>query len=456
MKKKTYLNKLNNINSILVLVNYIKSIFTDIKDQDYMPAIVEEGSFTLEQGEDLYIKLVLKHQSIKLENTWLVDNMALNLEEPTDYRNEINNSAFCHNVITYRKYKSRNLYQLNPLLVSDEINEYEYTNSNHVNAYLNNEYSNLKGQSVLKSTRDIKLMILKKVFKPFINEPHSNKYPKFELVAEFEYRTHNFGFEVVQESIYKSSDYFLRVDKGKDALYILGSVIIPPFESKNEGFKRNITVLDLNNLHPREHNSNHFNGDTIEGFVCFKPEVISILKEYFYFYDLQLVDKNNNDNTYLVDVLGDKVVFWEAEYNKLPDYIKNKIDFFNFVPNNKNKIISPAMSAMQLEVDWNWDRKLTPEYMLANLIREKAFKRAIDAGLSFTEPQNKDELKDFILKIEFLTNVSLEMFNSSSDDVKQLINIRNGSNISSPVEDLKLLYLKYCYAVQMEYKNDIY
>lgn len=453
MKPKKYLEQLKPINTLPNLVKAIKSIFESFEDNNYIPAIIEEGSFTLEQGEDLYLKLVLKHQSLKLEKTWLKDNMAFGLEEPTDYRDNVNDSAFAHNIITYRKYKSRNLYQLNPLLVSDGINEYEYSNSNYVNAYLNDEYSNLKGLPVLKSTNDLKLMVLKKVFNNFINDPKSNIYPKFELVAEFEYRTHNNGFKNIKSNDYKSNDSFVRVDRNENAVLILGSVILPPFKSKKKESKRNIQVLDLTDLTPRPHNSSHYNGDTIEGFICFKSEVINVLNGYYYFYDLQMIDKNNIENTYLVDVLGDKVVFWEAEYNKLPDFIKEQIDPYNFVPVDKSGIISQAMSAMQLEVDWNWDKKLSPEYMLANLIRERAFKRAIDMGLTFIEPKNEAELKEFILKVESLTNVKLERFNSASVDVKQLNNIRNGANMDKSVNDLKLLYLKYCYAIQMEYKK---
>jgi hypothetical protein len=453
VKPKKYLNQLKQVHTIPNLVKAIKSIFENFEENDYMPAIIEEGNFTVEQGEDLYLKLVLKHQSVKLNKTWLKGNMSFGLEEPTDYKNKINNNTFIHNVITYRKYKSRNLYQLNPLMVSEVINEYEYTNSNYINAYLNDEYSNLKGLPVLKSTNELRLMILKKVFKNYLNDSKSNIYPKFELVAEFEYRTHKNHFKNLMPKIYKSTDSYLTIDTNENKVFILGSVIVPAFGSEKQTIKRNIQVIDLTDLKPRSHNSSHYNGDTIEGFVCFKPVVIEVLKDYYYFFDLQMVDKNNIDNTYLIDVLGDKVVFWEAEYNKLPEFIKAQIDPYNYVPDDKKGIISEAMSAMQLEVDWNWDKKLPPEYLLANMIRDRVFKRAIDMGLTFIEPQIEADLKEFILKIEALTNISLERFNSNSDDVKRLISIRYGSYKEDKSSDLKLLYQKYCYAIQMEYKK---
>jgi hypothetical protein len=452
LKAERYLEQVRQTKTIPALIKKLISIFKEFNDDDYIPAIIEEGNFTSVHGDDFYLKLVLKHQSIDLGTTWLKDNMAFHLEEPTEVRNEVNNGAFIHNVVVHRRYKSRSIYQLNPLLVSESIDEYEVTNSIHINAFFNDEYSNIQGFPVLKSTNEVKLLVLKKVFNDFINDPNNNIFPKFELIAEFEYRTHENHFGKI-ERIYKKEDSYVKADKGDKSIVILGSVKIPLPKNEKIRKSRNVQVVDLGEFKPRKHNFNHFNGDTIEGFVCFRPDVINVLKEYYFFYDLQIVEKKNINNTYLIDVLGDKIVFWEAEYNKLPKEIKNKIDFYNYVPKDINGIISEAMSAMQLEVDWDWDKKLSPSLTLANLIREKVFNRALDIGLSFIEPQNMSDLKKFILKIESLTNVRLERFNQNSEEVKQLISIREGSEIKEALSDLNLLYQKYCYAIQMEYKK---
>lgn len=452
MNHDTYLKNIKRAKTIHNLIEEIKEIFIGFEGE-YIPAIVQEGTFTREQGEDLYIKLVLKHSSIPLEKTWLKDNLSFYLEEPTNYENQINQEAFIHNVITQRKYKSRDLYQLNPLLVSDEINEYEYTNSIHVNAFFNDEYSNIKGLPVLKSTNEHKLLVLKKALKKYLNDQISNHYPKYELIAEFEYRTHNKHFTKTSSETFQLRDSYIKVDSNKNSTYVLGSIYIPLLDNNIIEKKRNIKVIDLGGFKPREHNFTHYDGDTIEGFVCFKPEVMNIFKNYYYFYDLQMIDKYNIQNSYLVDVLDDKVVFWEAEYNKLPVSIKDEIDPFNFVPEGSIGIISDAMAAMQLEVDWNWDNKLDPGLSLANLVREKSLKRAIDMGISFIEPDTTDELRDFILKIETLTSVRLENFNSKLKDVKRLISIREGDKLNINTLDLKALYHKYCYAVKMEYKK---
>jgi hypothetical protein len=440
-----FLKRINKADSIEEIILVIKSFFET--DDEYIPAIIDEGNFTEDEGEDFYLKLVLKHASIPIKTTWLKNNLAFHLEEPDE-----EGQAYIHNVIVYRRYKSRNLYQLNPLLVTDEISEYEYTNSAYVNAYFNDEYSNIQGVPVLKLDDDENLLLLKKVLKDYINDPTTNIYPKFQLVAEFEYRTHQKQFNNVSKQY---SDAYIRVDRNenKNLTFVLGSVVLPLlFKNDEHRSSREIKVIDLHSLTPRSHNPNHFDGDMVEGFVCFKPGVLDILKEHYYFYDLHIIEKSNINNEYLVDVLDDKVVFWEAEYNKLPTFIKDLIDPFNFIPSDES-FISRAMAAMQLEVDWHWDKKLSPDQKLASVIRERYFNRAIDMGLSFIPPKNFTELKDFILKIESLTGVKLENFNVGSEDVRNLISIRDNQPLSTKIDNLSILYKKYCYAIQKVFEK---
>lgn len=51
MNTKNYLNQLKRIDTIPNLIKEIKTIFKSFEDNDYIPAIIEEGSFTVEQGK---------------------------------------------------------------------------------------------------------------------------------------------------------------------------------------------------------------------------------------------------------------------------------------------------------------------------------------------------------------------------------------------------------------------
>lgn len=454
MEATKYLDKIKRTVTLNELIQEIKNTFLNYMDESYMPAIINEGNFSGDDGEDFYLKLVLKHQAVPMKKTWLKENLSLGVEEPTD-GGITDYGAYIHNVVTLRKYKSNSLYQLNPLLVSEEINEYENENSIHVNAYFNDEYSNIKGLPVLKPIHGDSILILRKVFRNYIHSPESNIYPKYELVAEFEYRTHHNHFNGVDNGAYETEDAFLRVSISDNSLVIVGSVVIEYLDMCFEKKQRNITVIDLGTFKPREHLADHYDGDITEGLVCFKYETMELLQKYYFFYDLQMFDKNDIQNKYLVDVLEDKIVFWEGEYNKLPNSVKDEIDPYNFIPVSPKGIISEAMAAMQLEVDWNWDKKLPPEYLLANLIREASFSRAIDIGLTFIVPKNVDQLREFIFKIEKLTNISLDRFNTSSKDVQRLSAIRDDKSTEKVPSDIKFLYQKYCYAIQMELSNEL-
>ncbi|GAB3059190.1 hypothetical protein ACFOU0_04750 [Salinicoccus sesuvii] len=448
MKQREYLHLLKETKNLESIVDIITLIFDEFSTDEYIPAIIEEGLFTREKGEDFYLKLVVKHQSIPLKSTWLKNNFEFFLEEPKEESINSKNDQFIQNVVTHRNFKSNKLYQLNPLLVTDYITEYEYDNPTHVNTFFNEEYSNLKGKPVFQYI-DNNLMIIKSSLKYYINKTDNNIYPKYELVAEFEYRTHSkhldYNFKNVQ-----SNNAIVKADINANSMYILGSVTLPinALSIEREA-ARNIKVVDLNSSTARSLDSTHYNGDTTEGFVCFQKEVLDKLKIHYYLYDVVIINKENTENQYLIDVLDDKVVFWEAEYNKLPISIKDEIDSYNFIPKDMTGLISPAMAAMQLEVDWNWSEKLQPSQKLSYKLREDNIKKSIDMGLTFYDPTDQEEFRIFIMNIENITSIKLENFNPNLRDVKNLKDIRNQVRINDNLEEgyLSVLFQKYCYVV---------
>lgn len=53
-----YLDQIKRTSTISELSQEIASIFKSFEDDDYIPAIIEEGNYTADQGEDFYLKLV--------------------------------------------------------------------------------------------------------------------------------------------------------------------------------------------------------------------------------------------------------------------------------------------------------------------------------------------------------------------------------------------------------------
>jgi len=451
------IKKLKDIKCLDELKEFIKNIYKqDYKDL-YIPAIINSGNFTVENGEDFYLKLVLAHQKMEISKTWLKSNMVFGIKDPDFERVDSFYEVLTENVITHRKVKGNTLYQLNPNIVGDEIVEYEYDNNTFVNAYYNEEYSNIKGKPVLIQKNDKDVYVYKNVFKNYLNEIDSNIYPKYRLVAEFEYRTHNNIFDSIESKVYKFEDSIFDVSCFNGQMQIIGSVnigILSTVENKSE--IRNIKVISLDDRKIRKHNPNNYDDDTNAGFVLFHKDVLKIIKKNYYIYDLTMYDKTNIENKYLIDILQDKVVFWEGEYNKLPNSFKDEIDKFNFGSDNESGIISPGMMAWQLEVDWNFHLKLYPEQQLAFIVKSKFFNAAIENGISFFIPDNINDFKDFILRIENITGTHLERFNQSHNDVKNLVKIRDNKMEELNIKEIELLFRKYCFQLSRVIDNEFF
>lgn len=441
------IKKMNNIDDLEV---FIKNIFED-EENEYIPAIINEGGYTSKEGEDFYLKLVIAHNKVNLLKTWLKENMSLGLIDPDWGNDDDLYQKLIENIITMRNVKGNSLYQINPLLVGVEVEELEYDNSTVVNAL----YKGGSGKSelILKSDGSKGLYILKKIIEPYLNETDSNIYPKYKLIAEYEYRTHDKKFRYQNVPEYKSKYGIHEISIDNKGMWLKGSIIIGRL--KNESISgRAIDVVDMGSLEVRKHNPNNYDDDTQAGFVIFKKEVLDILKNDYYIYDLTIIEKDDIQNNIIIDILSDKVVFWEGEYNKFSDEMKNKIDSFNYIPEPIENIISPAMMAWQLEVDWNYHKKLFPNQMLANLIRKKYFNNAIDVGISFYEPNNIIEFREFILKLESITKITLGNFNPEIKDVKNLYNIYGKNEITLSESEIVELYQKYCYQIYKGIENE--
>lgn len=450
-----HLENLRNFNSTEQITNYIKKIYSNTENL-YIPAILSEGDFINGIEADFYVKLVLKHKELPIDKTWLTSNLSFSFPTPQNIHNITPsqlNELFIHNVIVYKNYKNSSVYQVNPFFtVTEAYSENDIKQFKYVEAYFDEEYQNEKGSLVLnyqKEENSEYLGILKNFLAEFIIHDEQKYEHVYELVAEFEYRNKN--HTKLLENQGNSNSICLECSYNeKYGLYLRGSMILPFSFSKTNA--RSIKVIDLGTGKVRDHNPNHYNGDIEEGFVVFSDEAINLLKQDYFFYDIEMIEKKQLDNSVLVDYLGERVVFWEAEYNKLPTLLKDKIDKYNIVPNDKS-YISKAMFSMQLDVSINWVNDLEPDKKLAYAIKNHMFLRAIDMDLNFVYPQNEEELQIFINSIEKLTQITLEDFNSNAEDVKKLFKIRNNNRSSLSKVHLKNLYLKYCFAVYNKFKE---
>lgn len=457
-KHLTALQKFRNTNDIL---DYIKNMYS-VSEDLYIPAILNVGDYIGGFGMDFYVKLTLKHKDLPINKTWLTSNLTYSLPDVQNIH-EINNfelnDLFIHNLIVLRNYGKSSVYQINPLLTGlESYVEAGVKQLQYVESYFSEEYQEGRGTSILGYVKEDsleQLTVLKSFLAEFIIHEGQKWDHSYELVAEFEYRDKN--HEGLNENYSNTESDFLDYSYSPEhGVFFRGSTKLS--FSHNRSNVRSIKVMDLKSHEIRDHNPNHYDGDTEEGFVVFSKEAIELLKDDYFFYGVEMIEKKDLNNSVLVDYLGDRVVFWEAEYNKLPTVLKDKIDKYNIVPEDNN-YISEAMIAMQLEVSMQWDKNLEPDRMLSRVLKREMFARATDMDLNFIHPNNEEELQSFINSIENLTKIRLEKFNTSLKDVKKLIEIRNNAKkekvLNDQVNELTELYIKYCYAIYTELERII-
>lgn len=96
----------------LIVLHYIEQI-----EGNYIPAIIEIGNYiSIDENIDFYSKIVVIDEKVKVDNTWLVNNLTgVSLYTLKDEKEK----AF--NVITQRNYNHKDLYEMNPILVNNNM-----------------------------------------------------------------------------------------------------------------------------------------------------------------------------------------------------------------------------------------------------------------------------------------------------------------------------------------------
>ena len=447
---------LEQLNDCMTIEDLCATIIRTHQPSDgYIPAIIEEGNFS-QDGKDFYSKLVLVESNTHLYKPFLTSPLSLWLPDSNMQTGEI---ELIFNLITQRNYRGNNLYQLNPLL-SNSVMEEPYEESRFVHQVYSNTLSPYAWEKVLKA-KDTTILCLTKVFEDVINELDSKSSPKYYLVSDFEFRNNNLdSLSQIDSGVYQEENYNISISRNEHGVFILGSVRIPFKKTDNQYAdysKREIVVIDLVTHESKKHNPSDLSNDTELGIVCFDPDVIGALSEYYHIFGLTMHAKNgmydDGIGVYLLDLLYDeeilsydKVVFWEGEYNKLPTNIKDKIDKYN-IRKPTSPLISKAMASWQLDVDWDYIEQALPNQQLADKIAYTHLEMSIDYNLSFLIPDTREEFYSYINTLSKVTNIEPKDFGVSNPEIQKLNMLFQGESVSFEKAELYILYQKYSYNV---------
>lgn len=448
----------------LIVLHYIEQI-----EGNYIPAIIEIGNYiSIDENIDFYSKIVVIDEKVKVDNTWLVNNLTgVSLYTLKDEKEK----AF--NVITQRNYNHKDLYEMNPILVNNNmIWEKNITNDVHVNQYIENHdgfeeiplFKYYKQEKTIDTISSKLLLINKESLVdevPF--ETTRNTITDSKIALEFELRFKNnlLNIEdyhgVIPSSKEISGGYLDIVNTNKDerkqffdyaSTSFRGTIILnfENIEVENNEKEIDIKVVNLDNMELRELNSSNYNDDINAGLIVFEKKIIPILMKEYLYTGTTLIPKRESQRALLIDELDDIIVFWEGEFNKLPREVILEIKPYN-LKNKTSHIISDMMFAWQLAVDFNFLDKALPSQKLGDYTYENYREIAFEHKINFWQSDTPQEMKLFMEKLELIYKVSPLDFADSSDDVKKLKAVYQNRNIKLTDKDVNVLMQKYCYAI---------
>ena len=412
------LKKLQNAKTLEEIINFIKEFYLSYDNDDYIPALFKEGYFTFNDyssevqndSSEFYSKLIIRPSNSKLRKPWQKSNLSQNFVDGSD-TDEIQRQNFIYNVIVNRRMYGNNVYCFNPVLCSEGyIDEENYKNDGIVNAF----YFDENGKVPLIKKTDDNLKLYKKALEIYVSQKDNNEYPKYNLSIDFEYR--NTINHIIDDKDYiTDTEYIDNVNKEKIAdskmpfLWLIGTIDIPFV--LNDKSDLDITVNCLTGR-KRSLNKNNYNDDMEAGLIVFNHSCLNFLTKRYVVIGMSMMDMFE-ESSFLIDTMENTVVFWEGEFNKLPNDIKKGLEPYND-KNQSSNIISPAMFEWQLLSNWNAIDNADPfqrlGYYLIENHRELVLEYQCNVYLPVTE-------NDFITQAENI----MKILKMGADDLEKSV-----------------------------------
>lgn len=434
------LKELSTIKKIDELVSTIIENYISLANKNYCPALISEGSLIDPKiNEDFYLKTVLTPKSFKVKDTWIISNLI---------PQKIIDTIQILNIVTWTNYKFNKLYTFNPLILNDdELVLLEQSDNSVLNqVFSTGDYIN--SPSLLKKDSNPLYDELIHFFFPAIKEfvKDNSKYSdNMSLYIDFEYRTKNYAYNDVLSEKIILDNAFLKTSIFDKTLVVLGTIKIPvkklvsKFDSETKAMPA-ISVLDFPSGHIRSLNPSNYNDDTTAGLIVFEKKAYEVIKQHFYIFPLKLVSKVNFSDVYVVDTQKDIIIFWEGQYNRLPNELKEKLPVFNIQSVKTNGLLSAAMYNRQVRGVRDISNDFSPYEKLANYLFDNYFNSTIENNLYFIVPDSFLELKHFIESILNILSLKLTDLNIPLVGLRKLEQIISDDYNSLELDEIYSIY----------------
>ncbi len=454
------LNEIKRSNDWRETVESIFEMFYKRCVDERIPALFDLGSIFGEefQYEELYLKLVLVPKGQEITHTWIKDN----LSSSSTYCYSDDLQSCCHNIIVQFNCNGVQKYGFNPILLSSEELIYCDLGEGDVINQTYNAYGRINKPRILRKEKGEEKVITLSFLsiKELLNDTYSDS---FDLYADFEYRKRTTDYEGdtgefdEPDGMYHITydpDASLLGEKYDPLLWIQGSKKLDIELLKlclNQDINNNISVISLEHQNMRPLNPKNYNDDTNAGLVPFKKEAITVLRNYYFVYGLQLIPKSNEFSSVLVDFLDNAIVFWEGEFNKFPNELKEELVPFNIKEMFK-PFISEAMFAWQLGARFDFAEKENFYQQLADYYRQHYEHISFENELSFEIPSTVSDFASLITKTLRIVNIKLEDLRFVPEKQDLFERILNNSIVLSD-EEIRDAYEGFSY-VLLRYLNE--
>ena len=202
-----------------------------------------------------------------------------------------------------------------------------------------------------------------------------------------------------------------------------------------------LVVYDIKDLKKRTLDKNNIS-DIKDGFIYFTLDIIPILKERYSLLKFMIVDEKGE---YIIDIMSDKICFFETEYNKLDDDIKEKISKYN-ITNVDGKYITAFMYDWQFECDFDCFKNYDPIYEISSKIvwNVERVKRAYKLKIWLDIPKTYVDYCDSISKLIKIFDLDYSKLDIK-DEIKELLrSAEKKLLIEYTNQELDLYFKKFC------------
>lgn len=441
------LEKLRKCSSVEEIKECVRNFYHTFDNDTYIPGIFNEGTFLSKDSNyngEFYAKLIIRPYGKNIEHTWLKQNLSYGFIDGSDKQviNDISNYAY--NLIVRKKYYRNVLYTLNPYLYNDnQIEIYAKTQDSKPveNLVYYDKDISINELPIILFNNDDEILILKYPISNYIYTEESF-YPQYVLSVEFEYRDKESKIKDFEE--YKEEGCLIAKEKTNDFIWLVGTVDI-------DFILPNVAELDIvtNQLNGgiRKIDESNYNDDVDAGLIVFDKKCMKYLRERYIFLELQMIDMHTKDSI-LVDILNNKIVFWEGEFNKLPYEVKKNLEKYN-IKSKLNGIISKPMFEWQLSANIDYEKYEFPYQKLGKYILENCYELAYESRISIELPETYDDLQDKVNNLLKFFSIKYSQLFRNEMGYKELEKVLNNKYKPNSMKS-KELFDYFCYILLKE------